>query len=284
MYLVTALQMVEPDVGASILDRLQSPEPLEMNLVLHDLVNEIAQAKREFTVVLDDFHLVDSRPVDAALTFLLDHMPSQMRLVIAAREDPQLPFARYRSRGQLAEVREADLRFTPAEAAEFLNQAMGLNLSYQDVAALESRTEGWIVGLQLAALSMQGVQDTTGFIRSFTGTHRFVLDYLLEEVFHRQSAAMQDFLLGTSILERLCGALCNAVMEEAATPGQDALEALERANLFVVSLDHERRWYRYHHLFAALLQDRLARTQPDRMVQVQRRTEAVARARELGLL
>jgi LuxR family maltose regulon positive regulatory protein len=271
VYLVSALQTVVPNLGESILSRLQSPDPPPTTLVLADLVNEIAQIQQELTLVLDDYHLVDSRPVDAALKFLLDHLPPQMHLVIAAREDPQLPLPRYRSRGQLAELREADLRFTPAEAAEFLNQVMGLHLSEQDVAALESRTEGWIVGLQLAALSMQGLPDTAGFIQSFTGTHRFVLDYLLEEVLYRQPEATQDFLLGTSILDRLCGPLCDAVLPEAAASGQDTLETLERANLFVSPLDHERRWYRYHHLFAGLLQDRLARTQPDRVASLHQR-------------
>jgi LuxR family maltose regulon positive regulatory protein len=271
VYLISALQTVEPHLGASIVSRLESSEPPPADVVLADLVNEIATTRQHLTIVLDDYHMVDSRPVDAALTFLLDHLPPQMHLVVAAREDPQLPLARYRSRGQMAELRETDLRFGPAEAAEFLNQVMGLHLPEQDIAALEHRTEGWIAGLQLAALSMQGLPDTAGFIQSFTGTHRFVLDYLLEEVLDRQPEAIQDFLLGTSILERLCGPLCDAVLPEAATSGQDTLETLERANLFVVPLDQERRWYRYHNLFAGLLQDRLTRTQPGRVASLHQR-------------
>ncbi|HSR48812.1 MAG TPA: hypothetical protein VLL77_12595, partial [Anaerolineales bacterium] len=270
-YLVNALRTVDPSFGESVLGRLQSPEPPPTELVLADLVNEIARAQQEFTLVLDDYHMVDSRPVDEALTFLLDHLPPQMHLVVTAREDPQLPLARYRSRGQLAELREADLRFTPAEAAEFLNLVMGLDLSVHDIATLESRTEGWIVGLKLAALSLQGLPDTAQFIQSFAGTHRFVLDYLLEEVLYRQPEPIQDFLLATSILERLCGPLCDAVLPEADAPGQETLESLERANLFIVPLDHERRWYRYHHLFAGLLQDRLARSQPDRVAPLHQR-------------
>lgn len=270
-YVVSALRSVVPDLGEGVLSRLGSPEPPPMDLVLADLVNEIARIQGELTLVLDDYHLVDSRPVDAALTFLLDHSPPHMHVVITAREDPQLPLPRYRSRGQLAELREADLRFTPTEAAEFLDQVMGLRLSEPDVAALEARTEGWIVGLQLAALSLQGLSDTAEFIRSFTGTHRFVLDYLLEEVLHRQPEAIQDFLLRTSILERLCGPLCDALMPQAAAAGQDTLEFLDRANLFVVPLDHERHWYRYHHLFEGLLRDRLARTQPERGAALHRR-------------
>lgn len=271
VYLVSALQTVDPNLGEGVLGLLQSPETPPTEWVLSDLINNISQVHQEFILVLDDYHTVDSGLVDAALTFLIDHLPPSMHLVVTAREDPQLPLTRYRSRGHLAELREADLRFTPAEAAEFLNQVMGLNLSERDVAALDTRTEGWIVGLQLAALSMQGLPDTAGFIQSFTGTHRFVLDYLLEEVLYRQPEAIQDFLLATSILERLCGPLCDAVLPEATAPGQETLEFLERANLFIVPLDHERRWYRYHHLFAGLLQNRLARTQPDRLTPLHRR-------------
>ena len=168
-----------------------------------------------------------------------------------------LPLARLRARGQLTELRAADLRFTPAEAAEFLNQVMGLNLSAEDIAALETRTEGWIAGLQLAALSMQGHQDAASFIQSFTGSHHFVLDYLLEEVLQQQSESVQAFLLRTSILDRLCGPLCDAVLRDTAGSGQETLEYLERANLFIVPLDNERRWYRYHHLFGDILRQRL---------------------------
>ena len=201
--------------------------------------------------------MIDAKPVDQALTFLLEHLPPQMHLVIATREDPQLPLARLRARGQLTELRAADLRFTPAEAADFLNQVMGLNLSAEDIAALETRTEGWIAGLQLAAISMQGHQDTASFIKSFTGSHRFVLDYLVEEVLQRQPESIQTFLLRTSILDRLCGPLCDAVLGSPSASGQETLEYLERANLFIVPLDNERRWYRYHHLFAELLRQRL---------------------------
>jgi LuxR family maltose regulon positive regulatory protein len=180
-----------------------------------------------------------------------------MHLVILTREDPPLPLARLRARAQLTELRAADLRFTPAEAAEFLNRAMGLNLSAQDINALETRTEGWIAGLQLAAISMRGHEDAPSFIKSFTGSHRFVVDYLLEEVLGQQSERVQKFLLRTSILERMCGPLCDAVLLDSSGSGQATLEILERANLFIVPLDSERRWYRYHHLFAELLRQRL---------------------------
>ena len=236
---------------------LQSPQPPPTESILTTLLNEITTIPDDFVLVLDDYHVIDAKPVDQALTFLLEHLPPQMHLVIATREDPQLPLARLRARGQLTELRAADLRFTPAEAAEFLNQVMGLNLSAEDIAALETRTEGWIAGLQLAAISMQGQQDATSFIKSFTGSHHFVLDYLVEEVLQQQPESVQTFLLRTSILDRLCGPLCDAVLLDPPASGQATLEYLERANLFIVPLDNERRWYRYHHLFADLLRQRL---------------------------
>jgi LuxR family maltose regulon positive regulatory protein len=206
--------------------------------------------------------MLDSKPVDQALNFLVEHLPQQMHLVIATREDPSLPLARLRVRNQLTELRAADLRFTPAEAAEFLNQVMGLNLTTENIAALEARTEGWIAGLQLAALSMQGhaSRDVANFIQSFTGAHHFVLDYLLEEVLHQQPENIQAFLLRTSILNRLCGLLCDAVLLDPSVSGQETLESLERANLFIVALDNERHWYRYHHLFGDLLRQRLGQS------------------------
>ena len=238
---------------------LQSPQPPPTESILTTLLNEITTIPDNFILVLDDYHVIDSKPVDEALTFLLEHLPPQMHLVIATREDPHLPLARLRARGQLTELRAADLRFTPAEAAEFLNQVMGLNLSAEDIAALETRTEGWIAGLQLAALSMQGHQDATSFIKSFTGSHHFVLDYLIEEVLQQQSESVQTFLLRTSILDRMCGPLCDAVLGSPSASGQETLEYLEHANLFIVPLDNERRWYRYHHLFGDLLRQRLGK-------------------------
>ncbi|MCB0010163.1 MAG: hypothetical protein KDE04_27045, partial [Anaerolineales bacterium] len=188
----------------------------------------------------------DAQPIDEALAFLLDHMPPQLHLVITTREDPNLPLARLRVRGQLTAVRASDLRFDLTEAAVFLRQTMGLDLSEDNIAALEARTEGWVAGLQLASISLQGRQhDAADFIDAFTGSHRFVLDYLVEEVLHRQSESVQRFLLQTSILDRLCGPLCDAVC--LSTDGQATLEALDRANLFLIPLDNERRWYRYHH-------------------------------------
>ncbi len=256
-YLVAALQTILVGIGAGVLAALESPQPPATDALLTVLLNEIAAMRQEFILVLDDYHLIDAKPVDQALAFLLERQPPQMHLVIATREDPSLPLARLRARGQLTELRAADLRFTPAEAADFLNQVMGLNLSRDDIAALETRTEGWVAGLQLAALSMRGHQDAAGFIKSFTGSHHFVLDYLVEEVLGQQSASVQTFLLRTAILDRMCGPLCDAVLLAPAASGQETLEYLEHANLFIVPLDNERHWYRYHHLFAELLRQRL---------------------------
>ncbi|NOQ96441.1 MAG: NACHT domain-containing protein, partial [Desulfobacterales bacterium] len=273
-YLIAALQTIEArqesagNVGKGALSALHAsqhqPPPAEP--ILTALINEIAAIPDRIILVLDDYHLIEAQPIHDALTFLLRHLPPQMHLVIATREDPHLPLSRLRARGQLTELRARDLRFTSAEAAEFLNQVMGLDLSSEEIAALETRTEGWIAGLQLAAISMQGRDDATSFIKSFTGSHRLVLDYLIEEVLNHQPQNVQTFLLQTAILNRLTGSLCDAVrFGKAKSPtgqedGQAILEMLERANLFIVPLDEERRWYRYHHLFADLLRQRLRQT------------------------
>src|SRR5882724_6007408 len=230
--------------------------------MLTALLNDLTTIRDHFVLVFDDYHVIDAKPVDQALTYLVDHLPPHMHLVIATREDPPLPLARLRARGQLTEVRAVDLRFIPSEAAAFLNQVMGLTLSAQNITALEARTEGWIAGLQLAALSLQGHQDASGFITSFTGNHHFVLDYLVEEVLGQQSERVQKFLLRTSILDRMTGPLCDAVVLDSTAIGQTTLEYLEHANLFLVPLDNERRGYRYHHLFAELLMLRLHQNTP----------------------
>ena len=267
-YIVAALQTIAANIGAGVLGALQSPQPPSIEAILTVLLNEVVIIPDNFVLVLDDYHVIDSKPVEEALTFLLKQLPPQMHLLIATREDPRLPLARLRARGQLTELRAADLRFAPSEAADFLNQAMDLNLSEADIAALDTRTEGWIAGLQLAALalhgtlSMQGHMDASSFIQSFTGSHHFVLDYLVEEVLGQQSESAQMFLLRTSILDRMCGPLCDAVLLDSSASGQETLEYLERANLFIVPLDDERRWYRYHHLFAELLRQRLQHSAP----------------------
>src|SRR5712691_11293513 len=268
-YLVAALQTIAPTIGEGALGVLQSPQPPPSESILTALLNEITTLPDHFVLVLDDYHVIDAKPVDMALTYLVEHLPPQMHLVIATREDPQLPLARLRARGHLTELRAADLRFTASEAAAFLNQVMGLNLSAEDIATLEDRTEGWIAGLQLAALSMQGHQDVPGFIRAFAGDHRYIVDYLVEEVLQRQPEPVRSFLLQTAILDRLSGPLCDAVTGQ--EEGNARLEALERGNFFVVPLDDKRHWYRYHHLFAEVLSAHLLAEQPDQVSTLHRR-------------
>src|SRR5688572_14435945 len=239
------------------------PPPPSTEAILRARLNDLTPLTDPGVVVLHASHVIESQTVDQALSFLLERPPPQAHLIIVTREDPDLPLARLRARGQLTELRAADLRFTAAEAADFLNRVMGLQLAPDDIVALENRTEGWIAGLQLAALSMQGHQDTARFIQSFTGSHHFVLDYLVAEVLQQQPEHLQTFLLRTSILDRLCGPLCEAVLKAAdgtapaSGSGQATLEHIERTNLFIIPLDNERRWYRYHHLFADLLRQRL---------------------------
>jgi LuxR family maltose regulon positive regulatory protein len=262
-YLIAALRTIEASIGKGALGALQSPQPPPAEVVLTSLINDAVAISSPFVLVLDDYHLIEAQGIHDALTFLLERLPPRMHLVIASREDPPLPLARLRARGQLTELRAMDLRFTTSEAAEFLNQAMGLDLSAEDIAALETRTEGWIAGLQLAAISIQGRNDTPSLIESFTGSHRYVLDYLVEEVLERQPGSVQSFLLQTAILDRLTGSLCDTLTGH--EDGQQTLEMLERANLFIVPLDTERRWYRYHHLFADLLRQRLRQTHPEKL-------------------
>ncbi len=280
-YLITALNRAEGMdnlIGEGALSMLQSHQPPLAEDVLTSLINDMTTIPGRIILVLDDYHVITAPPVgastdvDDALAFLLDHLSPQMHLVIGTREDPQLPLARLRARGQLTELRAADLRFSSSEAAMFLNQEMDLELSAGDIATLETRTEGWVAGLQLAALalqglalrgqiSMQGQRDATGFIKSFTGSHHFVLDYLVEEVLEQQSQRIQSFLLQTAFLDRMTGPLCDALT--GLSDGQETLESLERGNLFIIPLDEERSWYRYHHLFSDLLQQRLRQRQPD---------------------
>jgi LuxR family maltose regulon positive regulatory protein len=274
-HVIAALQMIQDDVGAGMLTTLRSSQPQRIEALLTGLINEIIELPVSFVLVLDDFHVIDAPQIHAAVTMLLENVPPQMHLILSGRADPPWPLARLRARSQMSELRSSDLRFTSAEVGAFLNDAMGLQLSPEDVSALDSRTEGWIAGLQLAALSIQGRKQAKGgsdvprFIRSFTGSHRFVLDYLLEEVLDQQAADVQMFLLRTSILDRLTGPLCDAVTGR--DDGQAVLHRLEQGNLFVVPLDEERRWYRYHPLFAELLSSHLQQTQPDRVPALHRR-------------
>ncbi len=271
-YLLTAAQAVAPAIQTKLLPLLETAQPGPIDSLLTAFVNELAHSDGRLVLILDDYHLTDSRLIDDAVAFLIAHLPSQMHLVIATREDPGLPLPRLRARGQLTELRAKDLRFQPPEAAEFLREAMGLSLTAEDVAVLEDRTEGWIAGLQLAALSLQTQPDRPGFIRAFAGDHRYILDYLVEEVLERQPEAIRHFLLRTAILDRLNGSLCDAVTGQA--DGSERLEALERGNFFVIPLDDRRYWYRYHHLFADVLTARLTAEQPDEVPALHLRASA----------
>src|SRR6266511_3256711 len=246
------------------------PPPPSFEGLVTALINQLAAqpGEGEVVLVLDDYHLIDSQPVHASLTFLLEHRPPELQLVLTCRADPPLPLARLRGRGQLAELRAADLRFTSEEAAALLRQTVGPDLVLPDasVAALAARTEGWAAGLQLAALSLGGQSDVAGFVATFSGSHRYVLDYLTEEVLEGQPEQVRTFLLETSVLERLSGQLCDAVTGR--SDGQRMLEQAERANMFLVPLDEVRGWWRYHQLFADLLRARLQQQQPDRVAQL----------------
>jgi LuxR family maltose regulon positive regulatory protein len=268
-YVIAALQMLDAEIGSNALALMRTPVLPPIEAILTILLNEIAAFPDCFALVLDDYHVIDAKPIDTAVTFLLEHLPRQMHLVITTREDPNLPLARLRARDQLTELRAADLRFTSAEAADFLSQTMGLNLSAEDIAALETRTEGWIAGLQLAALSMRGREDVPGFIRAFAGGNRYIVDYLVEEVLQRQSERVRSFLLQTSILDWLSGPLCDAVTDQ--EEGTALLEALERDNLFVSPQDDKRHWFRYHQLFADVLRVHLMEEQPDQVPALHRR-------------
>jgi LuxR family maltose regulon positive regulatory protein len=250
-YLLAALQRVDPTIGQAALIMQQSPQPSPPAALLTSLINDVASTPQPFMLVLDDYHLLQSLPIHQQVSFLLEHLPAEMHLVIVTREDPPLPLARLRARAQITEIRQADLKLTEEEAGSFLRQVMLLDLAPKDVAALQQRTEGWIAGLQLAALSMQRSEDIQQFVADFSGSHRYILDYLVEEVFRRQSPAVQDFLLKTSILDRLTSALCNAVTGR--DDAEQVLLGLDQANLFIVRLDESRQWYRYHRLFRDLL-------------------------------
>ena len=264
VYVIAALQKIDESIGDDLLGVLNSSQPIPMDALLTVLINQVNDISKEIILVLDDYHLIDAQPVHVAVSFLLEHQPTNLHLVISTRSDPRLPIAGLRGRGQLSELRQNDLRFTIDETAVFLNQVMGLNLSVDEISVLASCTEGWIAGLQMAAISMLGQEDIAGFIRNFTGSHRYIIDYLVEEVLQRQPDIVQTFLLRTAILDRLSGPLCDAVTGfTGQTDCQTILKRLERSNLFVVPLDNERRWYRYHHLFGDLLRQRLQRTQPE---------------------
>jgi LuxR family maltose regulon positive regulatory protein len=305
-YLVAALRTINKEIGQGTLSALGSPQPPDQEAVLTALINDVNRLPNSLVLVLDDYHLITAKPVHHAVTFLLEHLPPRMHLVIATRADPPLPIARLRGRSQLIELRQTDLRFSLDEATTFLNQVMGLGLSPDDITALTSRTEGWITGLQMAALALQAavaaygqdIEQPASFVQAFTGTNRFVLDYLVEEVLQRQPEQIQSFLLHTAVLERLTGPLCDAVfglqdtgwvsdqedqplppvaqvpISDLQSPSQQILGQLEAANLFIIPLDGERRWYRYHRLFSDLLRKRLRHLQPEQEPILHRRASA----------
>jgi LuxR family maltose regulon positive regulatory protein len=288
-YAISALQTLEPAIGQAALGALQNSRaqlpPLEA--ILTSLMNDIAtllSGDRRSVLILDDYHVLKTEAIHESLDYLLDHLPPALRLVIASREDPPLALSLLRGRGQLSEIRAADLRFSTTETAEYLNAVMGLELSADDVVALEDRTEGWAVGLHMAALSLRGqsAPEAHDFVSAFAGDDRYVADYLLDQVLDRQPPNIQGFLIQTSILDRLCGPLCEAVIAGQgmlpAAPyadSQEVLEYLERAGLFVVPLDHRRHWYRYHHLFADLLRSRLEATSGPHAAPAKEESEAV---------
>lgn len=267
LHLIEAIKRIVSVSDQGVWKAMQSPQPLPITYILTSFINDLSSATDPFILVLDDYHVIESQTVHNALSFLIDHQPFQMHSIIITREEPKLPIARLRAKNELTELRGNDLRFTRNETALFFNQIMGLQLSSAEVISLEARTEGWIAGLQLAAISMQGYSNTAEFISSFTGSHRFVLDYLMEEVLKQQSEKVQTFLLHTSILDRFCASLCEAVLQSD-KGGHDILEHLERSNLFIIPLDSERLWYRYHHLFSDLLRQRLHHADKDKTYEI----------------
>ena len=277
-YVVAALDRARPGLAG----RVGPPPPRSFEGLVTALINELAAdpGPDEVLLVLDDYHLVDSGPVHESVAFLLENLPPGLRVVVSGRADPPLPLARLRARGQLAELRAADLRFTPEEAAALLGEAAGPGLPAAAVAALVARTEGWAAGLQLAGLSLRGHADPAGFVAAFSGSHRFVLDYLADEVLDGQPGPVRAFLLETSVLERLSGELCDAVTGRAGS--QAMLQDIERAGLFLVPLDEVRGWWRYHHLFADLLRARLQAEQPGRVQALHRAAAAWCEEHDLA--
>ncbi len=269
IYLISAFANASGIDADEILSLLHTPQPPPPKPILTALISRLEGVPGHLALVLDDYHRITAQPIHEAMTYLLDHLPSQIRLVITSREDPPFPLARYRGRGQLAEIRADDLRFTPDEAGQFLWQMLGAELSTDQIRDLDIRTEGWIAGLQLAALAMKGRDNLASFISAFTGSHRYILDYLSEEVLSRQPQSVQSFLLQTSMLNRLSAPLCDAVTGR--SDGQIMLKQIEHGNLFLIPLDDERFWYRYHHLFGDMLRRQLQQSNPDLVTDLHRR-------------
>jgi LuxR family maltose regulon positive regulatory protein len=277
-YLTAALRLVDEHIGTEVRAALETPQLPPVETLLTSLVNDIERVSTPFILVLDDYHAINEAAIHEAFDWILERQPSKLHLVISTRHDPPLALSRLRGRDQITEIRQSDLRFGPAESGDFLNRVMNLSLDRSEIEALQQRTEGWVTGLQLAALSLRGCDapEVDRFIAGFSGRHHFVLDYLTDEVVQRQPERIQQFLLQTSILERLCSPLCNAILEPSSDragwgDSQDMLDILDHANLFLIPLDNQRRWYRYHNLFAQLLQARLQETGPDLAARLHRR-------------
>ena len=268
-YLVAALQQIDPGIGRGVESMRQGIPPPPHEALLTALINDLVSVPFPFILILDDYHLITSLAVHLQVAFLLDHLPPLMHVVIATRDDPSLPLATWRAKGQIAEIRQGDLQFTAEETLEFLRRATQTELPPAGLAAVQQRTEGWAAGLELLAHSLRGCDDVPGLLESFTGSNRHVLDYLMEEVFQRQPASIQDFLLKTSLLDRMSASLCDAVTER--TDSGELLLTLEQRNLFVVPLDRSRHWYRYHHLFGDLLRHRLELQAPENVAQLHER-------------
>jgi LuxR family maltose regulon positive regulatory protein len=263
-YLIAALESIREGVGTEARQIMQSPQLIPPHIILASLINDLGSLAEPCVLVLDDYQFITEHAVHETVAYLLEYLPANLHLLISTRADPPLQLGRFRAHGQMLELRTHDLRFTLTETVEFLNDLMRLNLSEEDIEALEIRTEGWVVGLKMAALSLQGREDASEFIRVFSGSHRYVLDYLVEEVLKRQPAPIQKFLLQTSILEKLNGPLCDVLMPEewrqSGESGQSILEHLARNNLFLISVDEQLNWFRYHHLFADLLRAQLQKS------------------------
>ena len=269
-YVILGIQGLEANCGKAAVTMLQSPQPPPIESILISLINDVIRIPANIALVLDDYHWVDAKPIHDLVAFLLENLPERLHIIIATRSDPPLPpLARLRSQNQLTELRAADLSFSADETANLFNQSLDLKLSTQDIQLLEAQTEGWVAGLQLIALSLQGRKDPSDFLKKFKGDNRYIADYLTEEVLNRQSEHLRNFMLQTSILGRMCGSLCDAVTQQ--DNSQQVLNTLEKANLFIIPLDEERCWYRYHHLFADLLVQRLQMQPGDQVAERHRR-------------
>lgn len=274
-HLLASIQTVEPQIGSGITLRIERGKPAPAELILAPVLNQLASCELDLSLVLDDYHVIEATPIHAALTYLLEHAPPNLHLVIATRSDPPLPLALMRGRGQLVELRAVELAFTAQETSNFLQNVVGLELSPSDIATLTRRTEGWPAGLRMAALSLMDHSDPATFVRMFGADDRHVVDYLVDEVLAHLPLEVNRFLLDTSILERICGPLSEALMDEPVrVNGQEMLERLEAANLFLLPLDDKRYWYRYHRLLADVLRERLRKSEPERLLTLHRRASS----------